>query len=99
MELVSEEKIWYAYQVEVFDKLPNLSKKEIPLKLMKRIRKRWVSVEDMLIWLNAKEQNANSEDAPIFRELRKEIEELLFKSLKDSAPPSNANQATTKGKE
>lgn len=86
MDIVSEEKIWLAYETEVIYKLPNIGKDyKIPLKLFKRIAKRWVSVGDILKWLREKEEAAKDRyatgEAYTYKTLREEIEKELAASI------------------
>lgn len=93
-EIKSEEKIWYEYQTEVFDKLPPmknpLKPKPIPMKYMKRISKRWVSVQSVLAYLEKKEADAkvidNTGNAYIYRKLAEEVAQAMFKSLNANQP-------------
>jgi ABC-type phosphate transport system auxiliary subunit len=59
-EAKTEEKIWYAYETEVFDKLPDLTKRprpKIPKELMDRISKKWVPLGDALAQIEAIKEN------------------------------------------
>lgn len=87
LDIKSEEKIWYDYQTEVFNKLPPMKNplKPIPMKFMKRIAKRWVSVESVLKLLEERENEArtvnNTGEAYVYKKIGQEVYQALYISL------------------